>query len=289
MQWKDFFSSLSDRFVRTETTTLASSLAFYSALSLAPLLILFISLSSRLNPTIQQSFYTQVELAAGPSGAQAVKLIIENAKERPDLASISGLIGVLTLLLSASLIFGELKSAFNKIFECKPPPPDHGTWKHTIWSFIQSRVFHIGLALGCIFIMIASLLVSSVISGAFSADQNLWRNINLFISFLFYIGLFSLIFHSLPDSRIAWRDSLRGGVITALLFVVGKELIGLYLGHSAIGSPYGVAGSVIVMLVWIYYTTMIIFVGAHVTSLLSKTAQDHSPNHEPQAGALLTR
>jgi membrane protein len=271
MNVKDFLSSLAERFVKKETTTLASSLAFYFALSMAPLLILFITLSSKLSLSLQQAFYNQAAQVAGSSGADTVRLIIENAKDRPDLATISGFFGVITLLLSASLIFGEMKSAFNKIFDCKPPPPVHASLPRQIWLFVESRILHIGLALCCIFIMIASLLVSSAIAAALSSHQTLWRNLNLVISFLFYIGLFSLIFRSLPDIRIAWKNAFRGGVITALLFVVGKELIAFYLGHSAIGSAYGVAGSVILLLVWVYYSTLIIFVGAHVSSLLANT------------------
>lgn len=282
MKVKDFFSSLVDRFVQKETTTLASSLAFYSALSLAPLLILFITLSSQFSLSLQQAFYNHAAQITGEGGAETFQMIMQNAKERPDLATISGLFGLLTLLLSASMIFGEMKSAFNKIFDSQPPPAEDVKLPKKIKMMIKSRIVHVGLALGCIFIIIGSLVASSVIAGALSSNQGLWRNVNLVISFLFYIGLFSLILRTLPDKRIAWRDALRGGLITALLFVVGKELIAIYLGHSAVGSAYGVAGSIILLLVWIYYTTLIIFIGAHVSSLMASHDFGRSPSPQGQ-------
>jgi membrane protein len=217
----------------------------------------------------------------GPEAARTVQTIIENAKERPDLATLSGFFGIITLLLSASLIFGEMKFAFNKIYECEPVPPVTGSFAYKVWIMARTKIAQIGLALCCIFIMIISLLASSVISAAVPTDQPFWRVFNLIISFIFYIGLFALIFHSMPDERIAWKDSFRGGVITAFLFLVGKELIALYLGHSAIGSPYGVAGSLILLLVWIYYTALITFVGAHISSLIaSKSGSQPSRPHD---------
>ena len=273
MKTKEFITRLFERFVRFETTTLASSVAFYAALSLAPLLILFVTISSKLSLSLQQALYIQVENAAGPTAARAVEVIIDNAKARPDLATLSGLAGVATLLFSASLIFGEMKFAFNKIFDCKPPSHADEKWTQAIWHFVRARFFQIGVALACLFLM-ASLLVSSVISTAVSFDQTLWRPFNLLLSFALYIGLFSIIFRTMPDVRIVWPDAIRGGTITALLFVIGKELIGFYLGHSAIGSLYGVAGSVILLLVWVYYSAIITFIGAHVSSLLS-LAPDH--------------
>lgn len=275
MAIKDAISEFVNRFSRAETTILASSLAFYSALSLAPLLILFIIISAQLSLSLQQTFLTQVDLIAGPDAAKTVQLIVDNAKERPDLATLSGLAGVITLLFSASLIFGEMKTAFNKIFECKPKRPEGGSMVHKVWFLVHTRIVQIGLALSCIFLLIASLLASSVISMVFPPEQPFWRIVNLLSSFVFYIGLFSLIFRYMPDDRIAWKNAFKGGLITALLFVVGKELIALYLGHSAIGSPYGVAGSVIILLVWIYYSALITFIGAHVSSMIAASKPDY--------------
>jgi membrane protein len=172
------------------------------------------------------------------------------------------------LLLSASLIFGELKTALNQILLKKnEAPPEMSGWQ-VFSHFIKSRILHIGFALSFIFIMVVSLTVSSVISATFSVYKDFYRVLNIGVSFVFYVGAFSLLFRYLPDKKIYWKNCIHGGLITAVLFVIGKELIGLYLGNSAIGSAYGAAGSIIVLLVWVYYSSLITFVGAHVSSLL---------------------
>ncbi len=265
---RSLISSVSERFIRAETTTLASSVAFYTALSLAPLLVLFVTLCSQLSLNLQQALYIQVETAAGGDAARTVELIVENAKERPDLATLSGLLGLFALLFSASLIFGEMKFAFNKIFDCKTPPPVDEPFLAQVWHWLESRLRHIGIALCCLLLVILSLVVSSALSAA-ALDSPIWRNLNLGLSSLLYIGFFTLLFRFFPDVRTSWGNSARGGMITALLFVIGKELIGIYLGKSAIGSAYGVAGSAILLLVWVYYSVLIIFLGAHVSSWLN--------------------
>lgn len=268
MSAASFFKSFFARFVKDQTTTYAASVAFYTALSLAPLLILFVTITSKMTTGFQESFEFQVQQLVGIDAAKAVSLIITNAKDRPDLASLSGLFGTLTLLLSASLIFGELREAMNRIFQTPMPDTSNETFMEVVLHLIRDRVLQVGLALSFVFIMIVSLIFSSVLSAAFKSDQSLWKIINIAASFFFYAGVFGLVFRYLPNGRTRWKESLLGGLLTAFLFVVGKELIGLYLGKSALGSAYGAAGSVIVLLVWVYYSAMITFIGAHVSALL---------------------
>ena len=268
MRFRNFFKSLFARFDLEQTSTYAASLSYYTALSLAPLLIIFISISSRLSGNLLENFISQVHSNIGPDAAAAFELIVRNAKERPDLASASGIFGVITLLFSASLIFGELKSALNNIlFKAVPQAVETSNWD-MVKIFIKSRILHIGFALSFIFIMVVSLTISSLISATFSSYQDFYRILNIGVSFLFYVGIFCLLFRYLPDKKIFWRNSFHGGLTTALLFVIGKELIGLYLGNSAIGSAYGAAGSIIVLLMWVYYSSLITFIGAHVSALL---------------------
>lgn len=268
MQIRPFLRSLFARIDVDQTTTFAASLSYYTALSLAPLLILFIAISSQVSGQIQETFIAQVQYLVGSDAAAAFDLIIKNAKERPDLASTSGLFGVITLLFSASLIFGELKTALNQIlFKTVPQATEMSAWQ-TVIHFIKSRILHVGLALSFIFIMVVSLMASSIISVTFSEYQEIYRFLNIGISLVFYVGAFSLLFRYMPDKKIQWKSSIYGGLVTALLFVIGKELIGLYLGKSGIGSSYGAAGSIIVLLVWVYYSSLITFVGAHVSSVL---------------------
>lgn len=263
-----FIKSFFARFVKDQTTTYAASVAFYTALSLAPLLILFVTLTSTMTSGFQEAFEIQVQELVGSDAAKAVSLIINNAKERPDLASLSGFFGALTLLLSASLIFGELRDAMNRIFKTPAPEIENENVWQVVKGLLRDRILHAGFALSFVFIMIVSLILSSILTATFKSEQTIWKLVNVIGSFLFYAGIFGLVFRFLPNGRTRWRESMLGGLLTALLFVIGKEVIGLYLGKSALGSAYGAAGSVIVLLVWVYYSAMITFIGAHVSAIL---------------------
>jgi membrane protein len=141
---------------------------------------------------------------------------------------------------------------------------------------MKNRLLHVGLALSFIFILIVSLTASSVISAMTNREfKTMASTINILVSIFSYIAVFTLTFRYMPDHHQPWQRAIRGGLLTAVLFVFGKELIGLYLGRSAIGSAYGAAGSLVVLLVWVYYSTLITFVGAQVSSLISHKARHH--------------
>jgi membrane protein len=263
-----FMKSFFARFIEARTTTYAASVAFYTSLSLAPMLILFVTFTSRMSADFQKSLSYQVESLVGSDASQAINLVINGAKDRPDLASLSGLFGILTLMFSASLIFGELREAMNTIFRTTEKKEEVQTIVQIVFSFLRDRLLQIGFALGFILLMTVSLAVSMFLAANFRTSEGLWNVINTGASFLFYIFMFAVVFRYIPQSRTRWRESLFGGLITALLFVLGKELIALYLGRSALGSAYGAAGSVIVLLVWVYYSGLITFVGAHVSAVL---------------------
>lgn len=252
--------------------TLAASLAFYTTLSLAPILILFVTISAHLDNHLQQAFLLQVKDIVGEDAALTFNLIFENAKLRPDLSSISGVGGVLTLMLSAGLIFGQMRDALNEIFHTQSKPLEQSpVWK-TLWLFIKTNFFQSGLALGFIILMIISLGVSAFLSAtALFLDNAFLINIlNIAVSGLIYVGLYTMLFRFVPRRHLPWKQSFKGGFLTALLFLVGKELIGVYLGNSAVGSAYGAAGSFVLLLVWVYYSALIVLIGAHISFLLTK-------------------
>lgn len=278
MNFKDNVKYLSDRFQKKFTTTWASSLAFYTSLSLAPLLILFLIVTSQLNPQLQQLFINQINLLMGENAATAIVAILESAKSRPDLISFSGFISLATLLFSASLIFGELRAALNLIFE-NPVTQDEFSFWQTTWFFFKARFFQMGLVLGFLFIIIVSLIVSTFISSTFTGATALDAVVNISASYLIYIFLFSILFHYVPQTCLPWKRSIQGGAITSFLFIIGKELIGIYLGNSAFSSSYGAAGSLVVLLVWVYYSAIIIFVGAHISFMLHEKEQDSMKNY----------
>ncbi len=273
MKIRTFIERFFDKFFRDETTSLAASLAFYTALSLAPLLVLFVSIAAQVSPELQQEFLLQVHSLVGPEAAVAVEMVIASAKLRPDLTSVASIFGVLTLLLSASLIFGELRTALNRIFGVKARTPKFSGFLGVVWHEVWNRFLHIGFALAFILSVIATLLISSFITAAFdSGAGSLISTMNIAISFVFYVIMFTFTFRYLPDRRQPWEMAFKGGTLTAFMFAIGKELIAAYLGGSALGSAYGAAGSIIVLLVWVYYSTLITFIGAQVSSWIGKSA-----------------
>lgn len=267
----DFLKRFLEKFIRDETTTLAASLAFYSALSLAPLVILFIAVSAQLGEDLRGELLEQTRRIVGHEAAQAIAVVVENAKARTDLTSAAGLLGAGTLLLSASLIFGQLRTALNRIFNVPSESVPFAGVLGAFWTFVREWIVHILFAIVVIGGVIISLLASSYFNlfpGAIAPSHGHFPwVINVALSFVLYACLFTLVFRYMPDRRQPWRSAVRGGLLTATLFEVGKELIAVYLGRSAIGSSYGAAGSLIVLLVWVYYSTLITFIGAQVSAL----------------------
>ena len=272
MKIKTFGKQLVTKFVTDDTPTLAASLAFYTALSMAPLLILFVAISSRLDPNLQQELIAEINEIAGFEAAKAVSAVIHSAKAESHLTSLAGSLGIGTLLLSASLIFGSLRDTLNRILAAPDASRPRRSVGRVIFCYLRDRVIHMALALTFILTMILSLLISTLYLGELHAHTPIAVVLNYICSGAFYMAVFSLLFHYLPNRPLPWKPALQGGALTAILFVIGKELIALYLGGAALGSPYGAAGSIIVFLVWVYYSALITFFGAQVSSLLGNNA-----------------
>lgn len=265
--------SVTNSFIRSfqkdDTVTMAASIAFYTTLSLAPTLVLFVAVTSRFSFNFQQIFLSEAYKLIGEEGAGALYLVIESAQKRSELSGIAGIFGFATLLLSSSFAFGELSFALNKIFKCTPAQEANGVWNN-IFEFLKIRLLHILLALSFICILTLSLMVSTFISSPFS-DKNYFNLVaNIGISLMLYSVFFTAMFRYAPFPLVPWRESILGGVLTSFLFVFGKETISIYLGNNAIGSAYGAAGSVIVFMAWIYYSALITLCGAHLSAILSR-------------------
>jgi membrane protein len=266
MKWK-FLSDLFDHFISLETPRLAAALAFYLVVSFAPLIILFMVISSVLNPHLIESFATQIALLTGSGGEDFFNTIVAHAKSESEWTSLAGIIGFVTLLVSSSVIFGELRADLNKIFNVKVPAGDFGFLSMSK-AFLKERLSHVGMVLSFILLLIVSLIASSVIFTSVAIESKKLATLaNLGASWIFFSCAFVLMIRFIPDKRQDWKSSIRGGVLISSLFLLGKEMIGLYIGESAIGSSYGGAASAIVFLIWIYYSAMIIFVGAEAIAL----------------------
>jgi membrane protein len=251
---------------------LGAALAFYSTLSVAPLLVIAIAVAAFFfgEEAARGELMGQLEGMVGQQGAKAVSVMLASS-QKPTLGTTAGILGIATLLLGASGVFGQLQDALNTIWEVTPPT------RSSIMSFIRTRFLSFVMVLGIGFLLLVSLVMSAVIAGVGTymkgqapSLESVWHVVNGLATFLVVTGLFAMMFKVLPDTYVAWRDVWVGAVLTAILFTVGKFLIGLYLGKSSLGSAYGAAGSLVVLIVWIYYSAQILFFGAELTQVYAR-------------------
>jgi membrane protein len=242
-----------------------AALAFYSVLSLAPLVVVSLVLASAFVEDAGVQFGAQVESMVGKEGAEAIGSMVQSNKNKPGAGSIAGVLGIITLIFGASGVFGQLQESMNTIWDAKPNP------KAGVWGLIRSRFLSFAMVLGTGFLLLVSLLLSTAIAAigtylgsGFPGSEALVHTANAIATFIVVTLLFAMIFKLLPDKKIAWRDVWVGALLTAILFTIGKMLIGLYLGKAAVGSSYGAAGSLVVLLVWIYYSSQVLFFGAEL-------------------------
>ena len=247
---------------------LGAALAYYTVFSLAPLLVLVIGIAGLVfgDEAVRGEVQSQMRGLLGANGARAIEDMIAGAR-RPESGTAASLVGMVLLLVGASGVFGQLQDALNTVWEVEPKSG------RGIWGIVKDRFLSVTMVLGTGFLLLVSLVLSATISAAshrlglpngFTIAAHL---LDAVLSFSVVTVLFALIFKLLPDAVIAWRDVWLGAAMTALLFVVGKTALGLYLGYADVGSTYGAAGSLIVVLVWVYYASQIFLFGAELTQV----------------------
>ncbi len=254
-------------FSKDEIFTRSAALAFYTTSSLGPLAVLAVFFLSILDLDLQDSIVAQVQGLLGTESATVFQSVLDSANKRPDLSSFSGWVGAGTLLFSASLIFAQIQATLNQIFEADKVQEQESeqSWAQMVQGLVVDRLVSIGVLLAILFISVVSLLLSSSLAYLVPTGETLWSYaINEFVSLFIFTMVFAVIFKWMPDRRLNIKDTLIGAFVTALLFEIGKFGIGLYIGHSAIGSAFGAAGSLVVLLVWVYYSSLIMFLGAEV-------------------------
>jgi membrane protein len=258
-------------FGQDEAMTLGAGLAFYTALSLAPLLVLLLWIGGSLGEGTQQQMIDQVIGLMGKDAGESIRSLVESADDHPTVGSIAGIFSVLALIMSASGVFAQLQHSMNLIWGVEPKPG------RGIRKFLRARFLSISFMLVMGFILLVSLVLSAglsaainVLSDALPGADFLWSIVDFAVAFAVFVLLFASMFKILPDAKIAWREVWIGAIGTAFFFVIGKILIGLYLGNSTIGSAYGAAGSFLVLLVWVYYSSLIVFFGAELTQVLAR-------------------
>ena len=257
---------------RHEAPRLGAGLAFYTILSLSPLVIIVLALAGLVfsRSVAQAHILGQVQAMIGLQGSKAVESMLANA-QRPAAGVLGTVIGLLSLLFGASGVFTELRSALNLIWEVSPKETSG------VLALLRERFFSFGMVLSIGFLLLVSLVVSTILAavgkffgGLLPLPSPFLAVINFLLSYAGVAILFGLIFRFVPEAKVCWRNVWPGALATALFFTLGKTIIGLYLGKSSLGSAYGAAGSVIVVIVWVYYSAQIFFFGAEFTRAYSK-------------------
>lgn len=246
---------------------MGAALAYYTAFSIAPILVIAIGVVGIVfGENGGAGVFDTIRGLIGDNGAQAVQSMVQAAASRPRAGMVATIVGVATLLVGASGVFGQLQEALNVIWKVALKPG--AGWAVTL----RRRLLSFGMVGVIAFLLLVSLVVSaglsaagSLFTGALPGGEAVWQAVNALVSFAVIAALFAMIFKVLPDVRLPWRDAFIGGAWTSALFTAGKLGIGLYLGKSGVASTYGAAGSVIVLLLWVYYSSQILLFGAELT------------------------
>jgi membrane protein len=253
--------------VEDGAASMGAALAFYTLFSMAPLLLLAIAIAGFVigADVAQGLVMDQLTAMLGAQGAGAVRSVLEAANQRNDDLK-AAVMSLVTLVLGATTVFAELKTDLDKIWHYRAPK------SRGLLDAVRSRFLSFGMVLVIGFLLMVSLVVSATVAavGAFwtaGFPGAAWvlRALEFLGSFVVITGLFAMIYKILPSVRIGWRDVWIGAAVTSLLFWIGKYLIGLYIGRSAIASPFGAAGTLVVVIVWVYYSAQIFFLGAEFT------------------------
>ena len=253
---------------------LGAALAFYTALSLSPLLLVVIAIAGAVfgEQAARGEVANQLRDTVGDEGAAAIQAMLAHHQSH-STSILMTVVGVVTLVIGATGVFAQLQDALDTIWDAKPAETKGG-----IWGMVKNRLLSFSVVCGLAFLLLVSLVLSAVLSAVsgwidarLSVGAWVFQLANQVLSFVLTAALFAFVFRILPHTRPAWKDVWLGAIVTAVLFAIGKYLIGLYLGHAAPGSAYGAAGSFVVLLIWIYYSSQILLFGAEFTQVYATT------------------
>jgi membrane protein len=255
-----------DGWMTHRASSTGAALAFYTIFSLAPVLIISIAIAGFFfgQAAARGEIVGQIHDLVGPQGAQLVQSVLQNAS-RPEAGLVATIFSIVTLILGANTALAELKAGLDQIWDV---PPERRTG---FWYAVRTRLLSVGLILVLGFLMLVSLAISAALAALEKLSRGeLFINtalgwVNSLFAFVLVAALFGTIYKVLPSVKIAWRDVTIGSLVTALLFTAGKFAIGVYLGNSGVASTYGAAGSVVLILIWVYYSAQILLYGAEFT------------------------
>jgi membrane protein len=257
--------------------SMGAALAYYSFFSMAPLLLLVIAVAGLVFGQAAAQGHLMHELSGllGQEAAAAIQAVVASVNH-PAQSWVAALVSAAVVLVGATSVFAELQDALDRIWRA-PPRPHVG-----VFALLKDRLLSFGMILGLAFLLLVSLVVSALVSAldewwrvAFGEWLALAQAVNVMVGFGFTTAVFAMIYKFMPRVRVAWRDVWIGAVVTALLFSVGRFFIGLYLGRSGIASTYGAAGSLVIVLVWVYYSAQAFLLGAEFTWVYACTYGSH--------------
>ncbi|WP_295852510.1 YihY/virulence factor BrkB family protein [uncultured Xylophilus sp.] len=258
--------------------SMGAAIAYYTVFSLAPLLLIVIAVAGAVfgREAVQGEIVGQLSGLIGEEGAIAVQGLIRSASQ-PTEGLLAAGISLVVLIVGATTVFGELQSALDRIWRVP------ATAKSGLLTTLRARLLSFGLILGLAFLLMVSLVVSAGVAafGRWAGDvvpgwELALQGLNLLISLGITTLLFAMIYKLMPQARIAWRDVWTGALVTAVMFNIGKLLIGLYVGKTSVASSYAAAGSVVVLLVWVYYSAQVFLLGAEFTWVYANTHGSHA-------------
>jgi membrane protein len=282
--------------VEDYASSMGAALAFYTLFSIAPLLLIVISVVGLVfgEQAARGEILAQLATLVGPQSAGTIEILLKGLN-RPEAGVVGTLVGVGVLLIGATTVFAELQDAMDRIWRAPARPRSAG-----LWRLLRMRLLSLGLVLGIGFLLIVSLIVSAALAALgkwwapwFGEIAVLASVIDLSLGFALVTAMFAMIYKWIAQVRLAWREVWIGAALTALLFTLGKTLIGLYIGRSGVASPFGAAASLVVLLLWVYYSAQIFLFGAEFTwvyarrhgSLRGRPAASAVPGAQATEGA----
>ena len=265
-------AALLRRFIDVDLLAQSAALALYAILSLAPLLLILVWLTSAIMPGAQEALMQQIAQLGGAEAEHVARTIVANAEANPDTGSIAGWWSLGLLFVAATTVFAQLQDVLNKIFRTD------ATALTGFMAWLRKRVFSLGLVLALGFLLVVSMTVSTVLELLLGRVEWILPVMATGATWVVYALAFALMYHYLPDRSVGWKRALGGGAATAVLFLLGRAAIAWYLGRSnpASASAYGSMGTIVLALVWIYYAALVVFVGALLTAVVDERAKEKS-------------
>jgi membrane protein len=271
--WFGIIKETGEEFINNSGLKHSAALAYYTVFSLAPMLVVIIWLGSRVfgQEAVEGQIFGEIRGFVGDNAAMQIQEMIRHVSENED-GTLASVIGGITLIIGATVVFIEIQDTLNIIWGVKPKP------KSGLLKLLVNRLLSFSMVIGIGFLMLVSLVISAFLASLSGIIQNFLPEIyfkislvlNYALTFLIITALFVFIFKFLPDAKIRWKDVISGALATSILFIIGKFGISLYLGFSDVASAYGAAGSLIVILAWVYYSSIILFFGAEFTQVYAK-------------------